>query len=433
MLEKITMIEVDRLVPHPKNPRLGMNEENLDELAESIKAKGVLQNLTVVPRGDGSYTIIIGHRRHAAAIKAGIAEVPCVIADMTEKEQIETMLLENISRDGLTPYEQAQGFQMMMDLGSTVGEIAASTGFSTKTVRHRLEMAKLDADTLKESGNQLTITELIALEAIDSIEERNRILKTHGGTGTANFNNQIRYAKEAEERNQQLKYLEKALYDAGISLSDKYRWSSDIEIIDSIQIENAYDPDELEKIKNPDIDGYLKTYYSVDLIRNVDEETMSPEKKAAIEKEKYRIERRDNARRVLKEINRKRSDWLIANAKKSESDETELLRDLIKEMSGSYKMTQACINIYGRDIDRYDQLDWMDIESYLKVVGITSMYGTDMLDYGGKPDKWAIRRESDILNFMKELGYEPSEEELSVIDGTHEIYSEEFVADDNAE
>lgn len=75
----LVMLPIDKLYPHPDNPRKSLGD--LTELSESIKAKGVMRNLTVVPRAerDGTYTIIIGHRRHAAAKKAKLKELPCVI------------------------------------------------------------------------------------------------------------------------------------------------------------------------------------------------------------------------------------------------------------------------------------------------------------------------------------------------------------------
>ena len=120
------------------------------ELAESIKANGVLQNLTVVPNmvtGEISgetwqrgYKVIIGHRRLAAAKLAGLTEVPCVVTEMTPQEQVATMLLENMQRSDLTVYEQAQGFQMMLNMGETVETVSQKTGFSQSTVRRRVKL-----------------------------------------------------------------------------------------------------------------------------------------------------------------------------------------------------------------------------------------------------------------------------------------------------
>lgn len=153
-MAEIKYIAVQDLYPHPDNPRKELGD--LTELADSIRISGVLQNLTVVPRTrdmtdeeyctaceeyrrdpsdesrrtvnkhcvvDG-YTIIIGHRRHAAAKLAGVAELPCIVVEMSERDQLQTMLVENMQRSDLTVYEQAQGFQMMLDMGVSVEEIA---------------------------------------------------------------------------------------------------------------------------------------------------------------------------------------------------------------------------------------------------------------------------------------------------------------------
>ena len=135
MNQMLQMIPIDKLFPHPDNPRKNLGD--LTELAESIKASGVMQNLTVVPligeNGEpveDAYTVIIGHRRLSAAKLAGLTELPCVVCEMSHKEQIATMLLENMQRSDLTVYEQAQGFQMMLDLGESVTGISEKTVFS---------------------------------------------------------------------------------------------------------------------------------------------------------------------------------------------------------------------------------------------------------------------------------------------------------------
>lgn len=93
-MQNIVMLPVDRLHPHPDNPRKSLGE--LSELAESIRKNGIMQNLTVVPKGESDYTVIIGHRRLAAAKEAGLIAVPCAIADMALTDQVATMLLENV-------------------------------------------------------------------------------------------------------------------------------------------------------------------------------------------------------------------------------------------------------------------------------------------------------------------------------------------------
>lgn len=122
MENKIVNIEIDKLLPHPQNPRKNLGD--LSELADSIKKNGILQNLTVVKADEDKYTVIIGHRRCAAAKLAGLTELPCVVADMDEAKQIETMLCENVQRSELTYVEQAEGFQLLLDMGFSVPDVA---------------------------------------------------------------------------------------------------------------------------------------------------------------------------------------------------------------------------------------------------------------------------------------------------------------------
>lgn len=188
MKESTVLLSVDVLHQHPQNPRKDLGE--LVELTESIKKNGIMQNLTVIPghwdeKGNFNnygYTLLIGHRRFAAAKAAGLKEVPCrIVEEMDEKEQLSTMLEENMQRTDLTIWEQATGFQLMLDLGETEEGIAEKTGFSKQTIRHRLNIAKLDGAEIKKKEQddafQLTLRDLYELEKIKSIETRNEILK----------------------------------------------------------------------------------------------------------------------------------------------------------------------------------------------------------------------------------------------------------------
>lgn len=189
-MTEIEYIPVACLRPHPDNPRKDLGD--VSELAESIRKQGIMQNLTVIPCEDepGAYTVIIGHRRLAAAKAAGLTEVPCIVTGMTQKEQLATMLLENMQRSDLSPYEEANGFQMMLDLGETVETIAKESGFSQTTVRRRVKMMELDQDILKQvsSERQLSLSDFDKLAKIDDLTKRNEVLKT---IGTENFNQEF--------------------------------------------------------------------------------------------------------------------------------------------------------------------------------------------------------------------------------------------------
>lgn len=227
--KSLVYIDIGKLNPHPDNPRKELGD--LTELAESIKNKGIMQNLTVVPYYSkvhkrvmkGLYTVIIGHRRCAAAKLAGLTQVPCVIVEMSPQEQVATMLLENIQRSDLTVYEQAQGFQMMLDLGEDVGSIAEKTGFSKSTVRRRLKIAELDQKVLQEvSGRQISLLDFERLEKIEDMKERNKVLKT---IGTNNFEQSLSSALSAQKQKKQEELYRKVLAEYGaIEIPKKDKW-----------------------------------------------------------------------------------------------------------------------------------------------------------------------------------------------------------------
>ena len=221
-MPELQYIEVEALFPHPDNPRKEIGD--VSELAESIRQNGIFQNLTVVPNHEG-YTVIIGHRRLAAAKAAGLERVPCVVADMTPKEQLQTMLLENMQRSDLTVYEQAQGFQMMLDMGSTVEEIAEKSGFSQTTVRRRVKMMELDQVKLREvSKRQLSLADFDKLAQIEDIKVRNQCLDK---MGTHDFNQSVTWELKRQATKKKLPAVRKLLKKLGAKeLQNSETWGS---------------------------------------------------------------------------------------------------------------------------------------------------------------------------------------------------------------
>lgn len=183
----VVNMPIEYLVPHPQNPRKDLG--NLEELTASIKENGIYQNLTVIPINEEApdeepkYMVVIGHRRLEAAKRAGLQEVPCaIVRDLSETQQLQIMLLENMQRSDLTVYEQAQGFQQLLDFGMDIEDISQQSGFSKRTIRRRLEIAKLDQNKLKEisSTRQLSLKEFDALARIKNLEARNEVMEKIG-------------------------------------------------------------------------------------------------------------------------------------------------------------------------------------------------------------------------------------------------------------
>ena len=222
----ITEIDIEKITPHPKNPRKNIGD--LEELTKSIRTFGVLQNLTVVPDNEDrdAFTVVCGHRRLAAAKKAALPKVPCVIMEMDEREQVAVMLMENMQRSDLTLQEEAQGFQMMLDLGASIRDIVKKTGMSETKIRHRIKMNELDQDLLEEKiAGEYSINDLIALEQIKDIDRRNEVLEY---IGTNNFSWHHRLAISDQKKEQVLKILEPLLPGTGIEKSDVYIYSDTI-------------------------------------------------------------------------------------------------------------------------------------------------------------------------------------------------------------
>lgn len=176
------MIKLDYLVSNPNNPRKDIGD--LTDLVASIRIHGILQNLTVAPMEDGTYMLVIGHRRAAAAREAGLDAVPCNIVEMDEKEQLGVMMTENMQRGDLTPLEQADGFQMMMDLGYNMAEVEEKTGFSETTIRRRLSLLDLDRELVEGLDNQITLKDLETVAKIKSPKIREQLLGEYGGNKT---------------------------------------------------------------------------------------------------------------------------------------------------------------------------------------------------------------------------------------------------------
>lgn len=254
-MNDIQMIPIAQLKPHPDNPRKDVGD--IAELRDSIKKNGIMQNLTVVPvygvptDQDGTqYYILIGNRRYAAAKEAlgtsGV-DLPCqVVTNLSRAEQVSIMLEENMQREDLTIAEQAEGFQMMLDLGETVETIAEKTGFSKTTVRHRVELAKLDKPTLKmmtdpDGEFQISLKALQMLEQVDDIEKRNDILRSADENSDIAYrvNSAVRQQKAKENRPAVMEKLKAAGIVEAPSKIINARWSSNIEEVARLDLTDA--------------------------------------------------------------------------------------------------------------------------------------------------------------------------------------------------
>ncbi|MBT2188575.1 ParB/RepB/Spo0J family partition protein [Sphingobium nicotianae] len=110
----IQLLPIARVAPHPDQPRRHFDESALDELAESIRARGVIQPIIVRAKPGERYQIVAGERRWRAAQKAQLHEIPAIVRDFSEGETLEIALVENIQREDLNPIEEAQAYRRLI-------------------------------------------------------------------------------------------------------------------------------------------------------------------------------------------------------------------------------------------------------------------------------------------------------------------------------
>lgn len=140
-----SMLPLTALRPNPDQPRRSFDPESLKELADSIKAQGIIQPLLVRPQSDGtSYQIVAGERRWRAARLAGLTQVPVFVRELSDKEVMAAALIENLQREDLNPIEEALALQGLRDtLELTQEELAARLGKSRPAIANALRLLQL--------------------------------------------------------------------------------------------------------------------------------------------------------------------------------------------------------------------------------------------------------------------------------------------------
>ena len=147
--EEIRQIPVSAIEPNPYQPRRSFDQEGLEELAASIKEKGVLQPITVRGKGE-TFELVAGERRWRAAQVAGLSEIPAVVRELSDQEVMEIALIENLQREDLNPIEEAEAYQMLIrEFELTQEEVAKAVGKGRPTIANRLRLLRLP-DAVRE-------------------------------------------------------------------------------------------------------------------------------------------------------------------------------------------------------------------------------------------------------------------------------------------
>lgn len=406
-------LPIEWLHPHPHNPRKDLGD--LSELVESIKAVGIKQNLTVVPDRnengdliDDSYTVIIGHRRMAAAKAAGFKELPCAIdMEITPAEQIALMLHENMQRRQLTPLEEGLGFQQLqLEFGWPVGKISEYSGFSETTVRDRLRLTQFDKTKVKKAyeERQPKLVEFEALSKVKDEEKRNELLEK---IGTFGFMPAVKsaLAEEAEKTfMEDIKSIPQLNNATVLSRTDVWN-ASKYKFFVSVKVPEGDKVDENFIAALPTIPEGQRHHYIYYDRSEKNLEFYSKVKHAPAKSSKEAQKERENIA----------NNWADLEAFGQKYYE---LRKHFVENFYCHSNEQIMLALQG---------------AVYAVASEAPRYTTDQISQGlvkvlGIPEKayssYDARRIAIIAlyTWLESLGYETSQEEKELIDGTHEVF-----------
>lgn len=445
-------IPIDKALidPHPDNPRKDLGD--LSELIESIRMNGILQNLTVVPQDDEwtRFTCLIGHRRLAASKQiAKITEVPCIIVEgLSRNEQIGIMLEENMQRNDLTIVEQAESFQMMLDLGETIETIEDKTGFSETTIRHRLQIAKLDPELLHdEDAYQFRLADYIKLEKVTDIDERNKILALAKSPTDIEWRVNVWVSEQAIKRDREK--IEKILTAAGIKKTKLPSYDTRVEKVKEFRIGEG-----IEEIVIPPSDEELfwaEGFGSSISIVKIKKEEKKQKTEHEIKRERIEANRK-KLRAIQKEQESIREQFLrdLINGQYTLPDKKEISRieeelwDMMMRTGDTFytlpSITGVTEHISG--LDRYSGSKTEEWQEWKKKIqkgkpvfqklavmdrALDLSTGTnrgELVDYEGRRSGTGeILKE--FYGILERLGFKSDPEFIAILDGNSELFEEE--------
>lgn len=149
------VVPIENIEPNPDQPRRRFDPDHLEDLANSIREKGVIQPLIVREKAGGKYEIVAGERRWRASQKAQLHELPVIVRDFNDTEVLEIAIIENIQRSDLNPVEEAAGYRQLMDkFGHTQDAMSKALGKSRSHIANLLRLLNLpqDIQDLVEEG-----------------------------------------------------------------------------------------------------------------------------------------------------------------------------------------------------------------------------------------------------------------------------------------
>lgn len=376
--------------------------------------------------------------------KAVETEEPLIASmdwDKDDSYLLSVMLLENIQRSDLTVYEQAQGFQMMLDLGETEDTIAEKTGFSKKTVRHRLNIAKLDSKTLMEKerqdGYQLSLTDLYELEKIKDVKIRDKILKD--STDSRDLARRAINAQKEQKRQENMKLYVAMMKKLGLKKAPK-------------EADSEFYTDKWERMKDYSLDKeppktmkfedngepmfYLERYGTLYVIRK-----KKKEKKAltpAQEAERQNKRNKKQIKAILKEAANTRKafiEGILSGRIKKVTNEEKVVAELFEQMMSwetftghntlkEFFLGDKCYNAQKEDVEAAEKkMEGLSVLHKLLCMISAMVADADLVDWNYTYSTGKGEKTKAFYKVLELYGFQyPNDEEKGVVEGTSDLY-----------
>lgn len=439
--KEIVYIPIEKLHPNLNNPR--RSNGCIKELADSIKANGVLQNLTVVPgtgRYMNEYVVVAGHRRLAAAKAVGLTELPCVVEKLTKVQQIDIMLAENEQRNDLTYIERSNGYQLSLDMHDSISDVASATGTSETTVRRYLKLQKISEDKrekLHKAESEGVQINIIDYEKVADIKDDELREQAADFLGKNNFDFNLSNAKREFDRKQMLANIEAALKDNGFKYTNVKTNLRYVGYAGNVEAVSEY----AEKYSDCDL-FYIFEYGYYYIYRSLSDEEKSESKTTTNAEAEVtnKLNERKEALNVLKErLYNRRKDFVVS-LDSFKGMEAEVIAFALAVFSDDYIDLSDLEEITGTSYfiedaeDENDEYYRMVYDSFIedakqnpyKILFISAWRTLDCITKGYHNSlKPCDDNELDFLyEVLEKFGYEMSEEELQYKNGTHNLFEE---------
>jgi len=395
--------------------------------------QGIMQNLTVVPWAAvhpdepypvvGAVVVVIGHRRLAAAKAAGLAFLPCAVAEMDHRTQIAVMLSENKQRADLTVPEQIAGMQMMLDLGATEAEIGERTGLGRAAVKNRLKAGGAGTRTGLQAAWErgATLQDFVAVAEIRDQKTREAVLAK---AGTSDFKWDLNRALRREHRERVRPTALEAIGALGLAkqVDSRERYGGKYETVLTVDLSEWEPADGIDATKLDPKKAYVWCDADDKLYVMRARKKAPPQKKSKKELDAIRMREKIDA--MGKACYEARKNWALSFVP-PKARQAELLKELTRliitrEVCYVNTNRDALKDLKQKDVEEFCRKPGAAFAAAYVLTGDQRWLTPYANNYGETPPRYDENKTLEgVYAFLQAWGYEPGTEETQFLCGTH--------------